>query len=219
MSGGVIANNANNNSGWLHVGGVRVGFGGSFVMSGGVIANNTAVYGGGVYVQSVSFFIGDMGYDGGGTVKLACGTISGNTASMNGGGVCIDVKNVSGLFVDEEMVFIANHARTSHNRDLMYDDVYNSNIGSKVTWSAPFIQGYNNYDIGYADGVSVEGGYIIPWGVNSMLFILLIPTAICVSIATLIFLKKRRSKRKNHLHAVEDRKKSCSNIKQKAKST
>jgi hypothetical protein len=202
MLGGVIANNTARAGGGVYVGS------GSFVMLGGVIANNTAVYGGGVYVQSVSFFRGDMGYDGGGTVGLVCGTISGNTASMDGGGVCIDVKNVSGLFVDDEVVFMANHARTSHNRDPLYDGVYNSNIGSKVTWSDLFIQGYNNYDIGFADGVIVAGGYIMPrtafWTAFYVIFILLIMIAICVSIAVLFFYfkKRRRSSERNMHYAV-----------------
>ena len=91
---------------------------GSLTVSGGMVENNTAKQnGGGAYLQSGTFSMGDlMGdeatvrataisgnhaengagvYLAGGTPDLNCGTLSGNTASGNGGGIYIDKQNVT----------------------------------------------------------------------------------------------------------------------------
>jgi len=117
-----------------------------FTMLGGVISGNSAAYnGGGVYIGS---------RDVTGIFELIGGKISDNTA-CTGGGIWVDVKELDKLFVSNGAVFSNNHALTAYNRDNVHDNVYNSNIGSKVTWTAPFTQGYNNYDISYTSGSQI----------------------------------------------------------------
>ena len=177
MSGGVIANNtsaghgggvytlstfklwdgviANNSA--KHVGG-GVYIYGSLTMSNGSIINNTATSGGGVY------FSGDM-------LTMHSGEISGNTATKEGGGVYVtrnpfklyggkisDNQAINGggiyvtpkqnLLVFDGAQFSNNQASKSYNRNPLDNDVYLSTISKEVTWTTPFTQGYNNYDIG-----------------------------------------------------------------------
>jgi hypothetical protein len=116
---------------------------GDFVMSGGEISGNTAVNGGGVFVYS-GFF------------DLKSGWISDNVAGRNGGGVWVtntnDFTDFNKLKVADGVVFSNNRATAAYNRDLVHDSLYNLHVGSRVTWSVPFIQGYNNYDISYTSG-------------------------------------------------------------------
>ena len=143
MSGGEISGNVASGNG----GGVYV-IAGSFVMYSGVISDNTASgavgggNGGGVYVQ-------------GGSFVMSGGEISGNVASGNGGGVWV-ASTSTGLdrFVVPldavGVVFSNNRASSGYDRASVHDSVYVANIqGEVVSWSAPFTQGYNNYDISY----------------------------------------------------------------------
>ena len=109
-----------------------------FVMTGGVIANNTAMYGGGIYVIE-------------GNVYIRGGVISDNTASRNGGGIYVE--RLDELFVSEGAVFSNNHAPVAYDRAPIDDWMYNTHIDPNVVWTSPFPQGYNNYDIGYTNGI------------------------------------------------------------------
>jgi len=120
-----------------------------FSMSDGVISGNQAVwcgdvlsgYGGGVYIA------------GDGVFELCGGKISDNTALVNGGGVgVVDVAGLAKVFVADGVIFSNNSASVAYNRDSSHDTIYYSNIGSRVTWTYPFTQGYNNYDISYTNG-------------------------------------------------------------------
>ncbi|MDR0318938.1 MAG: autotransporter adhesin family protein [Nitrososphaerota archaeon] len=156
LSGGKISDNT------AFVGG-GVYFDGTFTMSGGEISGNTAYSGGGVWVNHGSFnvYSGKISdntaqYQGGGVYigigenvfKLFGGEVFGNTAS-NGGGIWVNIESLDKIFVSNSAVFSNNQATTAYNRDSQHDGVYNSNIDTKVVWTSPFTQGYNNYDIGY----------------------------------------------------------------------
>ena len=172
MSGGTITNNIARDGG-----GVFMGVG-SFTMSGGVIANHTVVsVGGGVVVDDDGVFElvggvisgntarGNIGGGGvyvaaGGSAVLLDGVISGNVATTNGGGVWItstnNVADFERLYVGETVVFSNNVARAAYNRDAIHNAVYGKQIYG-TTWSAPFTQGYNNYDISYTYGSPTDG--------------------------------------------------------------
>lgn len=109
MSGGIIKNNQSENDG----AGIYLA-NGSLNVSDGRIENNTAQRnGGGAYLQSGTFTLGsdvssqipvisgNHAVDGagvylaGGTPNLNCGTLSGNIASGNGGGIYIDRQKVT----------------------------------------------------------------------------------------------------------------------------
>jgi len=117
---------------------------GDFNMRGGMISGNTASNnGGGVYL-------------GNGIFKLSSGKISKNTATNDGGGIWVDNEKLDLLFVANGVVFSSNRASAAYDRDSMHDKVYRSQIDNTVTWTAPFTQGYNNYDISYTSGKQVE---------------------------------------------------------------
>jgi uncharacterized repeat protein (TIGR02543 family) len=177
MSGGEIVNNIATRGGGVSA------WSGSFEMSGNaIIANNTASSGGGVSVDSGSFSMYDKSliadntaeYGGGvyvssgSNVELLGGKVSGNVASVNGGGVWVTNNNVvidfGRLSVALDVVFESNRASVAYSRASTHDAVYNAQINSD-SWTAPFTQGYNNYDISYTAGtlltyrVFVSGNY------------------------------------------------------------
>jgi hypothetical protein len=77
--GAHITGNTNANTAYYRGGGVYVDTGGLFIMEGGTISGNIASSGGGVYFNSSSK-----------TFTMKAGTIiSGNTATVNGGGVMV----------------------------------------------------------------------------------------------------------------------------------
>jgi uncharacterized repeat protein (TIGR02543 family) len=118
-------------------------------MLGGMISGNSATSGGGVYVGN-DFIRSSV-------CKLSGGVISNNRASGNGGGVWVtdDCSYLERLFVSDGVVFSNNFASAAYSRASVFDNTYNSQIGSKVTWTSPFTQGYNNYDISYVYGTSL----------------------------------------------------------------
>jgi len=135
MSGGEISNNTATN---IASGGGGVAFDGSrFNMTGGIISNNRALNGGGMYTSN-------------GEVWLLGGEIANNVASNNGGGAFVG--NLWGFYVYDGVVFSNNQAVAAYNRHPQDNEVYHTQIGSKVVWTAPFRQGYNNYDISYTNG-------------------------------------------------------------------
>jgi len=173
LSGGVISNNTARQLGGSNhgVGGGVYNNYGYFCMFGGMIANNTAAAnGGGVCntfynVFSESFL---------GNCSLFGGLIANNTAANAGGGVGvydIFVPIVAGLehvyVFSNDVVFSNNRAPVSFNRASAHDALYNSRIRSGVTWTAPFTQGYNNYDISYVRDyyyVSVPNSFAVSSG-------------------------------------------------------
>jgi hypothetical protein len=131
---------------------------GTFTMLDGAISNNKATSESSIYCGCGG---GVMNY---GTFKLLGGKISGNTATTIGGGICVYNEEYDKLVVGDGVVFENNRASKAYNRASAHDSVYNSHIGNKVTWSTPFTQGYNNYDISYTNGTRVfifAGIYII----------------------------------------------------------
>jgi len=149
-------------------GGVGIHWGVTFSMcDNAMVANNTAAYGGGgVYVTS------------GSNAELLGGKVSGNVASGNGGGVWITddnfVTDFGRLSVASGVVFENNRASTAYSRASTHDAVYDAQIKSN-SWTEPFTQGYNNYDISYTAGtlltysVSVSGNYSSPSGAGTYL--------------------------------------------------
>jgi hypothetical protein len=160
MLGGKITNNKVTDSSNT-IGGGGVNNRGSFMLSNGIIAQNTAPSGGGVLTGSNDFAMsggeisGNTATTGGGvhieygSFRLTGGKISGNTATNSGGGVWVRIEELNQFSVSNGVVFSNNRASEAYDRSSEYDEVYAKQIGSSVTWTTPFTQGYNNYDIGY----------------------------------------------------------------------
>ena len=77
-------------------------------------------------------------------------SITGNTAGTNGGGINLAYNQLPQLTVAAGATFSGNSAATWATRNPADDALYASNI-TDTTWTAPFAQGYNNYDITYAN--------------------------------------------------------------------
>jgi hypothetical protein len=114
-------------------------------MTDGDIANNSAAFdGGGVYLNFAN-------------LTMTGGRIANNTADRNGGAigipniVCLERIDISG-----SAAFSNNLASAAYDRDSSDDEVYKEHIGNRVTWTSPFTQGYNNYDISYTKGTSID---------------------------------------------------------------
>jgi uncharacterized repeat protein (TIGR02543 family) len=132
LSWGIISNNTAESGGGIYNGG-------TFTMLNGTIANNIATNGGGIYLET-------------GFVRLFGGIVTNNTAVVDGGGVWVAHQNLNRLFVYDGVVFSNNRASAAYNRNPADDATYYAQIGSNVTWTTPFTQGYNNYDISYTNG-------------------------------------------------------------------
>ncbi|MCL1976836.1 MAG: hypothetical protein FWG55_01815, partial [Candidatus Bathyarchaeota archaeon] len=162
MSGGTISNNTANAGGGVY------NNAGSFTMLTGTISSNTANNGGGIYNNgSFTMLNGTISnntatsegggiYLSNGSVELSGGTLSGNTASYDGGGIWVALENLDKLYINSNVVFSNNRAISACNRAAAQDPVYNTNIASNVTWTAPFTQGYNNYDISNPNGAPLK---------------------------------------------------------------
>ena len=124
-----------------------------------IIGNEALNNGGGIYnaadleINYGSIAENTANQDGGGiyntgtvTFRIGFPEVRGNGApNGNGGGVyTTDFYN---LIVDKGTSFYDNIASASCERDPANDLVYESHINNGITWTSPFIQGYNNYDI------------------------------------------------------------------------
>jgi len=138
MLGGEISSNAAVNGGGIHSMY-------NFSMFDGTISNNQATHGGGIHSYFHEFYSDPNVALG--NCRLFGGIISDNTASGNGGGIWIYPNHLNRLFVYDKVVFKNNRASTAYNREPIYDEMYRLQIGQEVTWTTPFTQGYNNYDI------------------------------------------------------------------------
>jgi hypothetical protein len=168
-------------------GAVAMGIWGSFSMFGGEITNNKANYGGGIILSNVLYEHGDVKD----VAKLIGGTISGNIAYTDGGGVYVGVKNLDTLFVLDGVMFENNCASATYDRSFIHNRVYDSHIGRNVTWTAPFTQGYNNYDISYT-------GAQIPYDVISRLVIVAVLAVGAIGWLFLYFKKRKTDAEINH---------------------
>ncbi|MDR0372421.1 MAG: hypothetical protein LBI79_02490 [Nitrososphaerota archaeon] len=209
MFGGEISNNQATKGG-----GVYNYPAGDFSLSkNGVISNNTAEIGGGVCIDGdFSMFGGEISgntarnqgggvYVGNGIFRLSGGRILSNTAN-SGGGIWVSVEKLDKLFITDSVMFSNNRASAAYNRDPAHDGLYNSHIGSKVTWSDPFTQGYNNYDISYTSDSPVtgmddgsSGSYNGPFGMDGYLSLAIVILAIVVGVTAVLFYFKNRLKR------------------------
>ena len=138
-----------------------------------VISNNRATNGGGVYISS-------------GQVDLLGGMILGNVAAGDGGGVWVTNTNVIAEFrklvVSKSVVFSNNSASAACDRLPVHDKVYNEQIKGKQ-WTAPFKQGYNNYDISYLQGkVVTNAPSNASAGILAPLFAILLDVAAWLSV-------------------------------------
>jgi len=141
ISGGMIVNNTAS----IYGGGVsNRGYDAEFSMSNGMIANNTSLKdGGGLYNEY-------------GHIELSGGEISNNTASVNGGGIgVLEFEDLELIFIGNGVVFKNNRAAVAYDRASSHNNLYTSHVASGVTWTSPFTQGYNNYDISYTAGVQL----------------------------------------------------------------
>jgi predicted outer membrane repeat protein len=172
MSGGEISKNIATDD--LTGGGGIAIYGGSFNMTTGIISDNRAPNGGGMHNEN-------------GMVRLFGGVISSNNASDNGGGIY--VKNLEDLHVFDG-VFSDNTASIAYNRNPADDGQYSAHIGKNVTWTAPFKQGYNNYDISYTNGTLYSDSQL---GLSSSVFLAVFFALIVGIVAVVLFFyfKKR----------------------------
>ena len=175
MKGGEISNNT------ASFGGGVSNWQGTFEMFGGVISGNTANWnGGGVLLYSA------VGLDSG-VIRLFNGVISDNIAYRQGGGVGVSAWDLENVFVSNGVVFKNNRADMAYNRDSAHDEVYRTQIGTDITWTYPFTQGYNNYDIQYTNGTQFtgtsNGGYVF--------FVVALILALGIAFALIFYFRKR----------------------------
>ena len=170
QSGEIKGNTSTNDGGGVHI------QSGSFLMEGGSITGNiSSTNGGGVYIEAGTFLMeggsitgNTSSTDGGGiynkaSTDIVSGIISKNTSNRNGGGIYTTV--FRSLFVRADAVFSENSAASFCERHPDNDAVYLSNIllgEGTGKWTAPFIQGYNNYDINQTPAV-----YTVTYNGNS----------------------------------------------------
>jgi uncharacterized repeat protein (TIGR02543 family) len=134
MTGGEISGNYAT----LFGGGVLVGARSTFNMTNGTISNNSSDNGGGgISVDSTA----------GTRATINSGTFSGNTARNNGGGINSSYEN---LIVRAPVIFSNNSAGAfTHYRNPVNDAIYAANILA-TSWTSPFSQGFNNFDINHS---------------------------------------------------------------------
>ena len=176
MYGGEISNNL----AYAHGGGIaNLGEYSEFIMHDGVISDNTANWGGGLsnyrgYVTMHSGrFEGNTGrYHGGGIyivspplgdglVHLISGEFRDNGTAGDGGAIWVqwrnpDRANLETLRVDADVDFFGNFARAAFERDPAFDAIYAVQISPDITWTVPFTQGYNNFDISHDSANELE---------------------------------------------------------------
>jgi len=164
LSGGMISGNvATNNGGGIYgiggtiTGGVEIDM---ITVSGATIQGNSAINGGGIYNAIDS------------QITITAGTLTGNTATADGGGIyTVDYTKLS---VSADAVFSNNTAVAASTRNPVDDALYMAQVAG-TSWTEPFEQGYNNFDINYNGGTSLQvvwfdtngGSAIAPLAVNS----------------------------------------------------
>ncbi|MDR0374088.1 MAG: right-handed parallel beta-helix repeat-containing protein [Nitrososphaerota archaeon] len=129
-------------------GGGIANFGGlGFVVSFCLITNNTAaVEGGAIYQAALS------------RLDITTSTFMHNQALKgDGGAIWLDTANLANLYIDtpdkpNQTLFANNRAPQATNRLPQDDEQYVTNIFTDH-WTTPHIQGYNNFDISYPQGV------------------------------------------------------------------
>lgn len=123
----------------------------TFVMRGGLITDHTtASFGGGINSTGADSF-----------VTIESGTISNNTALVDGGGIWIAYEDLANLIVGRDAIFSGNKASRAFNRNPVDDELYFTHIFG-TRWTSPFTQGYNNFDISYTNGTP----FLFPVNVN-----------------------------------------------------
>ena len=100
-----------------------------------VIQNNESEYGGGMYVEKDS-----------GNINMGSTEFIGNNALKNGGGIFTNDFSKLNI-LNPNCAFSDNSAEFASSRNPANNLVYSTNINSLTTWTTPFVQGYNNYDI------------------------------------------------------------------------
>ena len=80
--------------------------------------------------------------------SISSATISNNTATSDGGGVYAVYTNLMNIKIGPNVIFSNNIAGSSSPRATADDALYAANIKT-TNWTAPFTQGYNNFDISY----------------------------------------------------------------------
>ncbi|MCL1885919.1 MAG: InlB B-repeat-containing protein, partial [Dehalococcoidia bacterium] len=129
-SGGGVANWANSASAAI-----------TFTMSNNAsITGNCASNGGGIFINDVAPH----------NISIISGVISGNSATINGGGIWIAHDSLAQLNIGAGVRFSNNGAATMHNIADSDKPTYNAHVLC-TNWSVPFEQGYNNYDVSYTN--------------------------------------------------------------------
>ena len=116
-------------------------FNSRITVNGGRVSGNTATNGGGIYGGGIWGWTESASM-----IDIINGEISGNIAHQSGGGIMAALPN---LTVGAGAMFWNNHASVPVPfRNPADDAIYYENILG-MHWTFPFIQGYNNLDIGY----------------------------------------------------------------------
>lgn len=140
MKGGEITNNH------ASYGGGGLWNFGTFTMEGGKISGNTAdVNGGGIHQGATTS-----------TILIKKGEISNNVAAQNGGGIMLTrfdstvTSQLAKIDVLAQGVFANNQAATSQTISPADVPLHNAHIFT-TSFTTPFTDAYNNYDIAYRD--------------------------------------------------------------------
>ena len=168
MNGGSISSNyAGTNGGGLLVNDF-------FEINGGNISNNTAgASGGGIYFSNSSTNCLAIYFDG----TLSAINISGNKAlAGNGGGICFQNLNNYGKLVISSGVAFSNNTASVGGYALADSDgtakaTHDANISTGVTWTNPYIYGYNNLDISYKAQGSTGDTYTVTFNLQGGVFL------------------------------------------------
>jgi len=149
-------------------------------MLGGTISDNTAENGGGVWLDV-------------GTANIAGGNVTGNIATLDGGGVFTE--DYDNLFVGASAVFSGNRAASSSPvRNPADDAIYAANILG-TNWTTPFTQGYNNYDINHDHAPNAPGTGLFGDQISSAAISALSATASAAAIIAVFAARKLLAKR------------------------
>jgi hypothetical protein len=139
-------------------GGIYVGDSAVLSMTAGRIEENRAFEGGGISMETNVVILTLLRSVGetvqSGIVDLFGGSIIGNVAETDGGGIWVDYRSLDHLSVGRDVTFAGNLAAVAYDRSAHDDALYGAQIASS-TWTYPLAQGYNNFDISYTGGTPV----------------------------------------------------------------
>ena len=127
-------------------GGVYIDRWGKATIERGIISNNEAV--GFLEPEAICNCCKDevCSFDNDEYVCVTCREEASRCNCTFGSGGGVFTKKYESLFIGENAVFRGNTAVTAYGRDPALNSIYKTNVNA-TTWTSPFTQGFNNYDI------------------------------------------------------------------------